>query len=393
MRIAVQDGLINHNANASDVTAKCSTGDCTWRDYLSLGVCSSVDDVTPSIIEHCKSASDKGDPVDCSYSVSALEQDPPFSGTNLSEEATLFIGANPPASNFSYPAANTLVEFYVIYLANLSILKDSEPSYVNQLVALRGTINLCLYTYRTSVINGTTVTVQVDKLTGLDWQTAKQDSDHPVVSTTVPGSLDLFSFDRNMVDDFHAYLSLVAFTGTASENERTNVSTYTSDTAQAFAATLYGASPGIQGLSAQLNNLAISMTNAYAPPNPDHILPRANTALSLRTTSITPDSWRGTMYTPEPYFDIQWAWLVVPILSVVLTFVFLLATIYQSRRHHIPAWKSSQIAAMQSLSPEARKAVGDLGSAASAKDVIVRLEHEDGKWQLVESRSRAAGVV
>ena len=264
MQAAIQNGLIYQNADPSNVKGDCTTVNCTWPDYSSLGICSSVDDVTPTVINHCKPPSDKGDPFDCMYSVQALEQDPPFSGTKLSSGATLFIEANPPASNFSYPAVNTLVEFSVIYLANLSIFKDFEPSYTNQLLALKGTLDLRLYSYRTNMTNGTTYTVQIGKLTDLDWQIANQESDHPVVSTTAPGSSDLYSFDQNNVNHFHAYLSLVTFTGEASENEGTNVSSYTSESAQALAATLYGDPPGLQGLSVHLENLATSMTNTYA---------------------------------------------------------------------------------------------------------------------------------
>lgn len=55
------------------------------------------------------------------------------------------MGANPPASSFSYPAVNTLVKFHVIYLANLSFFKVFEPSHTNQLVALIATsIFVCM---------------------------------------------------------------------------------------------------------------------------------------------------------------------------------------------------------------------------------------------------------
>ena len=117
--------------------------------------------------------------------------------------------------------------------------------------------------------------------------------------------------------------------------------------------------------------------------------PHANIVHRLRTTSNTPSSWSGTAYASVPYFDIQWSWLVVPILAIILTLRFLLVTISQSQRHHIPAWKSSHIAAMQSLSTEAREPVGGLGVTTSRSsgtdDIVVRLVQGSGKWQLVKS--------
>ena len=262
MRLAIAAGLANTDASPSSVTGDCPTGNCTWPDYLSLGICSSVDDVTPSIIAHCKSPTDNGDPISCSYSVPALKQDPPFSGSNLSLGATLFIGASNP--NRSYPALNTLVEFYVIYLKNLGVLENFEPSYTNQLVALKGTLDLCLYKYTTTVTNGITNTTQIDKLTDLDWQASNIDSEHPLVSTTAPGLPDTFSFNKNVAGYFQYYLSLVTFTGEATEKKEQDLSVYTSDSAQTLATTLRGVRPDIDGLTDQMENLAISMTNAYA---------------------------------------------------------------------------------------------------------------------------------
>ena len=71
--------------------------------------------------------------------------------------------ASNPVNHFLYPALTILVEFYTIYLKNLSVLKDSEPSYTNQLVALKGTLYLCLYEYGTTVTNGITNTIQIYK--------------------------------------------------------------------------------------------------------------------------------------------------------------------------------------------------------------------------------------
>ena len=120
-----------------------------------------------------------------------------------------------------------------------------------------------------------------------------------------------------------------------------------------------------------------------------YYFPYANTVNRLRTTSNIPSSWNGTAYASVLYFDIQWSWLVVPIFAIVLALLFLLATISQSHRHHIPTWKSSHIAAMQSLGPEAREAVGDLGMTTSrrngADDIVVRLVQNSGRWQLVKS--------
>ena len=182
--------------------------------------------------------------------------------------------------------------------------------------------------------NGTTNTIQIDKSTDLDWQTSNIESDHPLVLTTVPEFPYNFSFDYNVAGYFRAYLSYVTFTGEATENQ---IPSHTSDSALTLATTLRGHPPDIDGLRGQVENLATSMTNAYALRSNKDYFPKADIVHRLRTTSDSLSSLEGAAYASVLYFDIQWSWLVVPILAIVLALLFLLVTISQSHRHHIPA--------------------------------------------------------
>lgn len=80
---------------------------------------------------------------------------------------------------------------------------------------------------------------------------------------------------------------------------------------------------------------------------------------SLRTSSDYSIDHPGQSYTYEVYFDVSWSWLVVPIMSVPLTFLFLGIVILSGRRHGVPAWKTSQLASLQALNPSVRAALGD----------------------------------
>lgn len=81
--------------------------------------------------------------------------------------------------------------------------------------------------------------------------------------------------------------------------------------------------------------------------------------------------------------------MIVPIATLVLSLIFLLLTIYLSRRSKIPAWKSSLLAVMFSLNTEARKDVGGmtnpLSMEARARRRKVRLEAEGGQWQILKT--------
>lgn len=91
--LAVKDGLLRKNVSPSEVMGTCPTGNCTWEAYQSMGVCSDVIDVSPTIISTPRAGSEKdGIPPGNDYSVPETidnrpvnqEKKPSFSGTVLS---------------------------------------------------------------------------------------------------------------------------------------------------------------------------------------------------------------------------------------------------------------------------------------------------------------------
>ena len=106
----------------------------------------------------------------------------------------------------------------------------------------------------------------------------------------------------------------------------------------------------------------------------------------LRTTTDTPENEPGTASSFEVYLKFQWPWMIVPIAAVILSLVFILLTIEISRRSKVPAWKSSLLALLLSLSSGLRRdiggAKGPLDMKARAQGRNVRLEAKDGQWQI-----------
>ena len=90
------------------------------------------------------------------------------------------------------------------------------------------------------------------------------------------------------------------------------------------------------------------------------------------------------------YFQVSWPWLIVPILSILITLIFFTVTVLRSWRSRIPAWKSSQLASLQALNPSFRVKLGvgmakasELEELVRRKGVDVRLSQvEGGKWEL-----------
>ncbi|KAL9042566.1 MAG: hypothetical protein Q9214_003738 [Letrouitia sp. 1 TL-2023] len=219
---------------------------------------------------------------------------------------------------------------------------------------------------------GVTNTNEISRSTDLDWQLDYDVSDstqYPIVKTTK--NPETFWMYQENLESFNAYLSLETFTGYANmqtDDVDFEGNTYSTDNVRAIAASIYGIQSGVQGLSYILGNLSISITNG------------------LRTTSDNPWTISGVPSSFEVYIQIQWAWMIVPFTTVILTSVFLLLTIYVSRQNKIPAWKSSLLAALLSLNTDLRRDLGSVRQPASMEKQAgvepVRLEAKNEQWQI-----------
>lgn len=90
----------------------------------------------------------------------------------------------------------------------------------------------------------------------------------------------------------------------------------------------------------------------------------------------------------ENYIGIQWAWITLPVGTVMLTAIFLVAVIVSSRGSRMKVWKSSALAMLfqgQALSRDVIERWEQGGSAL--RGVYVRLDTEDQEGE------RATGLV
>ena len=53
MRAAIKTGPLESEAKLLDVSGNSSTGNCTFLPYWSMGICHSLEDVTPALIARC----------------------------------------------------------------------------------------------------------------------------------------------------------------------------------------------------------------------------------------------------------------------------------------------------------------------------------------------------
>ncbi|KAL8865305.1 MAG: hypothetical protein Q9174_006958, partial [Haloplaca sp. 1 TL-2023] len=318
--IDIIDGLLRKDASASD---------------QSMGVCSNVVDVSSTITSKCRRTGRQFFPAGCNYSVLAIDENesPTMQTFASGSHVTFIIGAICAATN-PYPKINTLVQFYIIYVPDIVKWDTLEVTsdYKHELIALQVTLSLYLYRYNTSIVFGTTTTIEEEKITELDWQrdTATIDdsrSSFDIITTTYDS--EKFWIDAQNKNAFNSYLSLQTFNGLAESHpmdSSVGVNQTSNDIVQAIQSSIYEDPPRLNAL---MDNLAVSMTNG------------------LRNTSNMPAVATGVVTSFEVYIQIQWGWMVVPIATVMLSLVFLILTMYLSRYNGIPAWKSSVLAALQ----------------------------------------------
>ncbi|KAL8741393.1 MAG: hypothetical protein Q9184_008391, partial [Pyrenodesmia sp. 2 TL-2023] len=267
----------------------------------------------------------------CTYYIPGIEEHPTWLKSRMQREhQVVWLGASDTTGGHEYTNLSTLVEFYVIW---------TNPSPPSRSQAYKGTLSFGLSTLHTSIQSGITTTTESDLITDLDWRETEQSQYEnlvsiPTISVTAPGDPELFWVDHDSGMYLKNYLSTVVFTGYGELNRRNpgGAISYTTDGARAVGESLEDSGGlytegGIEGLRKRLNILAVSMTNGL----------RDTSVMGLEKQQVLAPARRF-----EPYFDITWGWLALPIATVVMTLVLLSSTI------------------LLTLSPEVKEKLGDL---------------------------------
>ena len=272
MNVAINSAIQQAPASFSDVQAICPTGNCTFPDYETMGVCSEAEDVSSTIVRNCHRRFPGDKTPNCFYSVKDLQDDPPYREDNMTIfdiSMSLWVGAGDTGigDNTEYTNPVSLGTFYTIYFHNKGDINsmDSESSdYTPVLTAVKGSLNLCTMTLQTNVTNGVTSTTQTQQTSDLPWaksQMTINGTDTPVISATAADGKDYY-ITQHSGRGFKIYLADEIFWG----NSQTLTGGYWGSTPAA--ATLTGLlvdkpiQEGLDGLTKMLDNMGVAMTNA-----------------------------------------------------------------------------------------------------------------------------------
>ena len=263
MEAAIDSAIIQTPADPSEVKGDCPSGNCTFPDYETMGVCSRVDDISPTIIRNCHHE-DTGDDTQCFVSVADLQTHPSWREDNFTDYMTLWVGASSVSTRDDYLDPKSLGVFYTIYYPDTQAYQSKLNS-TSELVALKGSLDLCVISYQTTVTNGITKTVEKSRATGLTWQPVWKvvnNTDTRAMSTLSGGKEYWITQESGYA--FKNYLSLNVFYGNSQRGlfDDPNLGLSTSNAATTLAGLLVNQKGGQDAASKMLGNLATSMTNA-----------------------------------------------------------------------------------------------------------------------------------
>ncbi|KAJ5709116.1 hypothetical protein N7493_010450 [Penicillium malachiteum] len=355
----------------------CTSGDCTFGEFVSLGICSSCDDMTVQAAQTCHVPTDDPyadspfnvTPLSCTYSFpSGLNLSIPWAaaaqnGTFSNESAVfdmMYWGVMPQNITFSSAlgvrdpivallSANITTQelYYVVANATASPPKP---------VLTECIIYYCEKEYYPSVYmsqeDHSTIISKTQPLVQANFSST---SSSPVRFGPPNGMETTLAKNVVYTVDDRTYLGLRKMLRTVF-----NANTSTTDQMSDITTMVYS-----NGLNTSVQSVATSLTNVI----------RSGTDSGMI---------QGTVFQAETYIHVRWPWIILPLSAILATLVFLVGTMYASKYQQFTVlWKGSVIPLLVSRIETAHGA--DLDSVQSlgemhmvAKGMRTRLDRDKG---------------
>jgi hypothetical protein len=300
MQGAVMNGLY---AIDKSVPFNCTTANCTWPTFFTIGICSSCTNVTGQTNAKCDRP---GKSVGCNYTLpSGLELRSRHSKSSGGGFETTLNATTKPPGNLT----DRLVDFGIIRIP-LSNGEYTDPE------AFDCSLSWCAKRYsKVGVSDGKMVTPQIRSwplgvpkdryITNNTWLSP---FNIPETARDFDGPNRTFTINTNDLKTLQSWLAETFF---RTQNQ------------EAVARALYS-QPDIPQVVA---NIATSMTNNIR---------------GARNATIV----EGIAFREETYIHVNWSWLILPGVVVLMGVVLLAATMWSSRGERDGLWKNSVLATM-----------------------------------------------
>ncbi|USP76811.1 hypothetical protein yc1106_04085 [Curvularia clavata] len=344
MQGAILNGLYNLSA---PIQVECLTGNCEWDDITTLAVASECKNVTSSTAITCDTSPESRV---CNYTTPSgflIESRVDFGADGSS--ATQFnstAGEGPPISQFGRVLNSTLLQFAA---ARMTAPYSDEAPDVTE-CSLRW---VARQLQNTSVVNGTfhPGTITDFELVGIE-------------NSFDPTSWVTFGLANDSASTFPGNST---FSVLPSDNGRVGQ----------FLSSVFSSSID--------DTFGLALNNAT---NLTQVMQRISDSMSY-ALGQSPSGIKvsGRTITPEQYIHVKWEWIILPITEVAMGIAFLAATLLQSWRKGVVAWKSSAIVPLLTEMEESWR-TGESGVQSTrevekrVKDMTGVLESNEGGRQI-----------
>ncbi|KAI0191629.1 hypothetical protein F4808DRAFT_476059 [Astrocystis sublimbata] len=310
-------GLYSPVQTDFDAPVQCSSGNCTWEPYETLGVCNNCQNVTNRLQV---STDDNGT---ARYSLP--------NGFSLRQTNGL-MNITTSMDSVAFPNNGT------VFLNVLAIgLAPGTIPIQNQPIATECLLQFCIQTKRASFVNGILHDTVISS-----WTNESQLlSDAGAFSG--PMALRSPQTGTDFVAPFHAWLSLQIWLYPLFEVDATwdnqSVSVYDEqdNAVRAYAFTPTFSTPISQAIYEAMNTSSNGFQ--YKMDNFANILSQ-----SFRTIKYQPPPTRGFAFTPDRQARVVWQWLILPIFELFASLVLLVAVIIETRRRGMVPWGNNALA-------------------------------------------------
>lgn len=402
MNAALYTGIFEPPANASaNVRFDCATGNCTFPatddaiSYMSLAMCHSCTDISDQI--SVRNGTEDGEKVVNHVLPSGLT----IGGSILSN--TTWIEGGEPGQNTPFVNSTLFTfEMMMIMPSNLRVW------------ASRCSLTPCVKSYGANITNGVLEEHEMPELSvPLQFLPAAagdayfsiftnssvvggkvlscEPTNHPTERNTLPMSIGLtwitaaYLDDRNYTPPYYppeCAFSLLAFATGGIESALYN--TLGNQTIEDFSTTYYG-QPWMIQLFDNGNATPETLSN-----NVRGLADAISAAFRNGGDTFNSVPAAGTVLVSQTCIRVHWPWLALPASLLLLSSLFLAATIWQTSRDNTgKGWKSSSLPLLfHGLSEETIKSLGSVGNLGemneSARSMMVQLRWEDGGWRFRE---------
>lgn len=287
MRAAIKSAAAQNYQSHSNVTGHCPTDQCSWEEFTTLAVCTSVEDVSSSIVIH-----HQDEDIPAVFTVQELKdinRPPPEGDTGVHftfwADTLHFPGLldgstrnSSATTKVPHSGIAALAETYILYYPACENKKPENKivtpvrSDPKEWRALKGTMNICLQTLQAKYTNNGMNTTVLKETHNLSWTTKppvniKGDD---LVQTCTEYEGEDYCFWGQYWSQYGRQIGEV-FNGTAVLIEYGDDSYDPADWMITLANDILGSSPSscngskplhLKGFETRFNNVAISITNA-----------------------------------------------------------------------------------------------------------------------------------